>query len=62
MSRSERVASPCISVCFLNEQDICAGCHRSVDEIGRWWQMSDDERRVVLARCVERRRVSGSLL
>lgn len=48
MSRVERVRSPCVSVCALDEKDICIGCHRSSDEILRWTQMTDDERREVL--------------
>ena len=62
MSQTSPVASPCISVCFLDEHDICVGCHRTIDEVARWWEMSDAERREVLARSVERRKASGSLL
>jgi Predicted Fe-S protein len=29
------VASPCVSICALDEQDICTGCQRTVAEIGR---------------------------
>lgn len=25
--------SPCIGTCTLNENDICIGCHRHIDEI-----------------------------
>jgi predicted Fe-S protein YdhL (DUF1289 family) len=42
------VKSPCISVCALDEQDICTGCQRTAAEITRWGRMSDDERRAVL--------------
>ncbi|MFT5717259.1 MAG: putative Fe-S protein YdhL (DUF1289 family) [Oleiphilaceae bacterium] len=28
--------SPCIRNCCLNEQDICLGCFRSLDEIRQW--------------------------
>ena len=34
MTAPERpVASPCVSICALDEQDICTGCQRTVDEI-----------------------------
>lgn len=48
------VPSPCVSLCTLDDSDICVGCHRSVDEIVRWRQMDDDERRGVLLLAQER--------
>lgn len=54
MDRSERVSSPCVSICALDERDICIGCHRTGDEILRWTQMSNDERRQVLVEVVQR--------
>lgn len=51
---SERVSSPCVSICALDEQDICIGCHRTGDEILRWTQMSNEERRQVLAEVADR--------
>lgn len=48
------VASPCVSICALDEQDICTGCQRTVAEIGRWGRMDNDERRAVLKLCHER--------
>ncbi|WP_019342198.1 DUF1289 domain-containing protein [Stutzerimonas stutzeri] len=62
MTADERpVASPCVSVCALDEDDICTGCQRSVDEIRRWARMDDSERRQVLMRCHERARLTGLL-
>lgn len=48
MNRGDRVRSPCVSVCALDESDICIGCHRTSDEILHWTRMTDDERREVL--------------
>ncbi len=42
------VKSPCISVCALDEQDVCTGCQRTAVEITQWGRMSDDQRRDVL--------------
>ncbi|AIS19667.1 DUF1289 domain-containing protein [Pseudomonas rhizosphaerae] len=42
------VKSPCISVCALDDQDVCTGCQRTAVEITQWGRMSDDERRAVL--------------
>lgn len=55
MSAVERpVASPCVNICALDEDDICTGCQRTVDEITRWSRMDNVERRVVLGLCHER--------
>ena len=50
------VASPCVSICALDEHD-----QRSIDEIRRWGRMDNRERRQVLQRCHERARSSGLL-
>ncbi|MCU7649327.1 MULTISPECIES: DUF1289 domain-containing protein [Pseudomonas] len=62
MSLPEKpVASPCVSICALDERDICTGCQRTVDEITRWGRMDNAERRAVLTLCHERARDSGLL-
>lgn len=62
MTAPERpVASPCVSICALDEQDICTGCQRTVEEITRWSRMDNNERRAVLALCHERAKSSGLL-
>lgn len=48
MSVSDKVRSPCVQVCALDENDTCIGCQRTGDEILRWTQMTNDERREVL--------------
>ena len=55
------VASPCVSICALDDDDICTGCQRTVDEITRWGRMDNAERRVVLGLCHERA-VAGGLV
>lgn len=63
MSDAERpVASPCVSICALDEQDICTGCQRSVAEITRWGRMDNAERRQVLKLCDERAVAAGMIL
>lgn len=54
MSGSDVVRSPCISVCALDEADVCIGCQRTGDEISRWGCMTDEERRSVLRKVEER--------
>ncbi|HBM82356.1 MAG TPA: DUF1289 domain-containing protein [Halieaceae bacterium] len=48
-------ASPCISVCLLDEDDICLGCYRSADEITEWFMASPQQKRDMLLRAAERR-------
>lgn len=52
--KSENVKSPCISVCALDEEDICEGCYRSAQEITEWSVMGDEGRRQVLERARRR--------
>ena len=47
--------SPCISVCSLNEDDVCIGCYRSADEITDWLMANAEEKRAIIARANERR-------
>ncbi|AXA23689.1 DUF1289 domain-containing protein [Pseudomonas putida] len=57
-----RVASPCVNVCALDEQDICIGCQRTVQEITRWARMDNDERRAVIKLCHERAVAAGLVI
>ena len=59
---NDEVPSPCISVCVLDEQDICQGCFRSGQEITDWWVLDDEAKLKVLASCKERRKNSGWVL
>lgn len=51
---SDKVTSPCVSICALDENDVCIGCQRTGDEILRWTQMTNEERREVLKKVAER--------
>jgi predicted Fe-S protein YdhL (DUF1289 family) len=56
------IASPCVKICTVDpERDICNGCHRTLDEIARWSDMSDAERAQVLALLPARRRLVKTL-
>jgi predicted Fe-S protein YdhL (DUF1289 family) len=52
---SPAVPSPCISVCRLDEQKVCTGCLRHVEDI-REWRAATDERRREIVRQAEQRR------
>ena len=60
MTEVERpVASPCVNICALDDDDLCTGCQRTVGEITRWSRMTNEERREVLVMCHERAKASG---
>ena len=49
------VPSPCISVCLMRESDgLCEGCWRNLDEIARWAQMGDAEKRRIWTQLAQR--------
>ena len=54
-SAAQEPASPCISVCALDDRDICIGCYRSAGEITDWVMASVEEKRAIIARAAERR-------
>lgn len=53
------VRSPCVSICALDDHDMCTGCQRTAAEITRWGRMSNDERREVLKLAHERAKAQG---
>ncbi len=44
----EVVPSPCVSICALDENDICIGCFRSGWEISQWGRLDNEGKREVL--------------
>ncbi|MGB1141081.1 MAG: DUF1289 domain-containing protein [Halioglobus sp.] len=55
------VRSPCVSICVLDDYDICMGCYRSAAEITDWVMMSNDEKREVLEKTRERFEASNPI-
>ncbi len=45
---SLEVKSPCISVCVLDDNDICEGCYRSAEEITAWSELSNQQKQNVM--------------
>lgn len=50
------ITSPCVSICALDKDDVCIGCHRTAKEIRDWLLMNDDERLDVIVKAAERGR------
>lgn len=53
------VPSPCVRNCCLDDDDVCLGCGRTLQEILAWQQGPDSERREIIARSRERLRQRG---
>ena len=54
-------ASPCISVCVLNTDDICMGCYRSAEEVTDWFMANAEKKRDILQRAQQRARAASSV-
>ena len=50
----QEVRNPCIRHCCLNDEDICLGCFRSLDEITGWYEANRDARLRILEKAARR--------
>lgn len=54
---ASRVASPCVRKCTLDDDDICIGCFRNIDEICAWGSASNEQRRDIMLEVEARRKL-----
>lgn len=40
--------SPCVRNCCLNEEDVCLGCFRSIDEILQWSEATEQKKQLIV--------------
>lgn len=59
---TEIVKSPCVSVCYVNDDALCEGCFRTIEEISDWTHYNNDAKQDVIKRCNERRQAQGWVL
>lgn len=52
---TKSIASPCIGNCCLDNDDICLGCFRHLDEIVGWRDKSDEQKEKAIALASERK-------
>lgn len=50
-----KIESPCIRQCTLDNHDICLGCYRHIDEIVGWLKKSEQEKKSILENCEKRK-------
>jgi predicted Fe-S protein YdhL (DUF1289 family) len=49
-TRRTAMTSPCIRLCVVDRaRGLCAGCGRTLAEIGGWMTFTDEERRAIMA-------------
>ena len=54
------IHSPCIGICQLDvSMNVCVGCFRTRQEVAIWSDVSDDEKKEILARAKSRRSASN---
>lgn len=49
------IPCPCVRNCCLDDNDVCLGCFRNINEITGWNDSSDEEKQAILERCNFRR-------
>jgi len=54
------IISPCVRNCCLNEQDVCLGCFRSLEEI-RQWNASTEETKIKVLQLAKMRKKAYKL-
>ncbi|MCG9696416.1 DUF1289 domain-containing protein [Shewanella sp. Isolate11] len=47
--------SPCVARCGLNDDDICMGCFRHIDEIVGWSQADYGQKQLILQKLPQRK-------
>jgi predicted Fe-S protein YdhL (DUF1289 family) len=61
MTHEPQPASPCVGICLLDPATgYCRGCLRSVAEIAAWYEAGAAEKRAILGRLDQRRRLGKS--
>ena len=50
----EPVESPCVSICRLDDNNVCVGCFRTATEIGQWLSYSAEQRSDIMKQLPER--------
>jgi hypothetical protein len=42
--------SPCVDICQLDSDFVCIGCGRTIDEVLKWPEYTDEQKKAVLDR------------
>jgi len=47
---SSKASSPCVDICKLDSDFVCIGCGRTIDEVLKWPEYTDEQKQEVLDR------------
>jgi len=56
------VPNPCVSICYLDDDDICQGCFRSGQEISKWGDYTNAEKKQVMESVRQREKASFNFI
>lgn len=59
-NESTIMESPCIRNCCLDQNDMCVGCFRMLDEILIWGQASNDKKQAIITKLEQRKSAQKS--
>ena len=58
MQETEKLQSPCNKQCIINPRtNYCMGCFRTIDEIIKWINFSDEERKEIMLKIQIREKI-----
>jgi predicted Fe-S protein YdhL (DUF1289 family) len=46
----DSIESPCVDICELDSDFVCIGCGRTIDEVLKWPEYTDEQKKAVLDR------------
>jgi predicted Fe-S protein YdhL (DUF1289 family) len=49
------VTSPCNNICQLNDNKVCIGCFRTINEIANWTKYTDREKKNIIEQIEKRK-------
>lgn len=55
-SATHELKSPCIQNCCLDNNDMCLGCFRMMEEILIWGQADEKQKREIMTLCQSRKK------
>ena len=50
MKNTKKIKSPCIDKCKYDEDKVCVGCHRTMNEIVNWPDFPDNKKLKIILR------------
>jgi len=53
----EKIKSPCIRNCCLDDNGICLGCRRSLEEIKQWQASTNKEKLTIFAKSKGKKKI-----